>query len=1163
MEPIYKNQMNYNNGTLIFSPSDLTLYMESAFASWMEHYAILDPETTPEPDQSDVMMQLLQTKGNVHELATLTKLKAKGLSIADLSNININVALENTINAMQSGVDVIFQASLSKRPFHGRADFLVKVLGESMLGNYHYEIWDTKLSKTVKPNFIMQLCCYAEMLEELQGCLPNNISIILGNNEQVRLKTNNFFYYYQQLKNSFLLAHNNFNPSVRPDPTDSKSWGRWSNYVESLLLELDHLSQIANITRSQVKKLNKYGIQTMEQLVASENVRIPGININVLTRLKAQAKIQKDSFGKYPPLFQIRDAKANKKQGLALLPPHSPLDIFFDIEGFPLEEGGLEYLWGSVFFDENGDRQFKDLWAHNKKEEQQAFKDFINWVYLRWQQDPTMHIYHYANYEIAACRKLMGRYGVCEYEVDQLLRNEVFVDLYKIVKVGLLLGEPRYSIKNVEHLYRGKRNTAVGTGDESIVFYDNWREIPDGDSWQTSKILNFIREYNIDDCNSTQELVAWLRERQSSDNIKYIGKTKIIEPESKEEISLSIQLQDALLHRANQLTLENHQDATVAEIFAWSLEFHRRENKPLFWRFFDRLGMEDHELLDDFDCLANCMRTNTAPFKPTAKARNFAYEYKFEPDQEFKGIAETYYILGEETEDGKKCKVTLIKEHSNFAKGIIVLQAKNEPPRVMSLVPDEYINPDPMPKSIYAQAKAFYDHQLSGAILDFLRRSAPNIMGHKAGDPIAPSNDVKARMAQIIKAVINLNNSYLVIQGPPGAGKTYTAMHIIAELLKLGNRIGICSNSHKAINNLLINTAQYCMDHKIKALFICTKNTDPILDQLKVKVLENGKLSLEIQNACVVGTTVWGFARDDLANTFDYLFIDEAGQVSTANLIAISRSTKNIVLMGDQMQLDQPSQGSHPAESGSSVLGYLLHDLPTIPEELGVFLGTTYRMHSAINHFISNAIYDGKLKTDLNNDQQTIRVPVGYNGVLNKEAGIIFRAVEHEGNTQASDEEVYEIKQLANELLGRIFTNKKGEQRAIDWEDLLFLAPYNHQVNKLRQSLDKQAKVGSVDQFQGQEAPVVFLSMCASDASESPRGINFLFDQRRLNVAISRAQCLVIVVANPKLSQFTAKSVEQLSLINIFCYLLQCGQPNPPENSNQQYILQKYREAAW
>jgi uncharacterized protein len=1129
--------MNYHNGTLIFSPSDLTLYMDSPFASWMEHYAILYPETTPEPDQPDLMMGLLQAKGNAHEQATLAELTTKGLSIENLSKSDNTI--EGTINAMRTGVDIIYQASLAKLPFHGRADFLVKVAGASILGDYHYEIWDTKLSKTIKPNFIMQLCCYVDMLEDLQGCRPNNIGIILGNNEKVSLRTDNYFYYYQQLKNSFLSAHNNFNPKDRPDPADSKSWGRWTKYVETFLLEADHLSQIANITRSQIKKLNKSGIKTTQELINSENIRIPSINLNVLTKLKAQAKIQKESIDKGQPLFRIYVPEANQKQGLALLPPHSSLDIFFDIEGFPLEEDGLEYLWGSVFFDEHGNRQFKDFWAHNKTEERQAFKNFIEWAYLRWEQDPTMHIYHYANYEIAACRKLMGRYGICEYEVDQLLRNEVFVDLYKIVKGGLLLGEPRYSIKNVEHLYRDKRTTAIGTGDESIIFYDHWREIPDGDSWQTSKILNSIREYNIDDCNSTQELVVWLRQRQSENNIKYIGKTAVIEPEIKEDIAERIRLLDALLERSTQLAFNNNPDANIAEIFAWSLEFHRRENKPMFWRLFDRLGMEDHELLDDFNCLANCTRTNKAPFKPTPRARNLAYEYKFDPAQEFKGITKDYYILGEKTEDGKDCKVALVKEQSNFEEGIIVLQANNEPPSVINLVPDEHINPKPIPESIQTQAKAFYDNQLgSGAILNFLRRSIPNIRGHKPGKSIAPSNDVKEKLEQIIKAVINLNNSYLVIQGPPGTGKTYTAMHVIAELLKLGKRIGICSNSHKAINNLLINTAQYCKESKINASFICTNNTDPMLDQLKIKVLENAKLSLEIDQECVVGTTAWGFSRDDLANTFDYLFIDEAGQVSLANLIAISRSTKNIVLMGDQMQLAQPSQGTHPAESGSSILDYLLHDTPTIPEELGVFLGTTYRMHSAVNHFISSAIYDGKLKTDLNNDKQSIKIPYGYNGMLNKDAGIIFVPVEHEGNTQASDEEVDEIKKLVNELLGRIFTNKKGEQKSIGWEDMLFLAPYNHQVNKLQKSLGENAKVGSVDKFQGQEAPIVFLSMCASDASESPRGINFLFDKHRLNVAISRAQCLAIVVANPNLSQITASSVEQLSLVNIFCHLL-------------------------
>ena len=243
--------------------------------------------------------------------------------------------------------------------------------------------------------------------------------------------------------------------------------------------------------------------------------------------------------------------------------------------------------------------------------------------------------------------------------------------------------------------------------------------------------------------------------------------------------------------------------------------------------------------------------------------------------------------------------------------------------------------------------------------------------------------------------------------------------------------------------------------------------------------------------------------------------------------------------MGDQMQLGQPSQGSHPAKSGLSTLDYLLHDTPTIPENMGIFLGTTFRMHSAINQFISFAIYEGKLVADTNNDKQIVKVPEGYSGILEKNAGIIFVPVEHEGNTQASNEEVREIKKLTNELFGRTFINKEGEEQKINWSDILFVAPYNFQVNKLQEALGKEARVGSVDKFQGQEAPIVFLSMCASNAAESPRGLNFLFDKHRLNVAISRAQCLVIIVASPFLSQVSVTSIEQLEMINVFCRLMQ------------------------
>jgi len=470
------------------------------------------------------------------------------------------------------------------------------------------------------------------------------------------------------------------------------------------------------------------------------------------------------------------------------------------------------------------------------------------------------------------------------------------------------------------------------------------------------------------------------------------------------------------------------------------------------------------------------------------------------------------------------------------------LQTKLEPPQVITLVPDEYVGPDPIPHSIDQVVADHESGQLKRcAIIDFLVRSKPAFKVHRSG-PIAPSTEPNERLQQIIKAVQDLDNSYLTIQGPPGSGKTYTAKHVIAELVKSGARVGVTSNSHRAINNLLLSTALYCDEENIPASFICTRDTEPELGKAGISILKNAQLASKVEPACVIGTTAWGFARDDMAGELDYLFIDEAGQVAIANLIAMSRSAKNLVIMGDQMQLGQPSQGTHPVESGLSILDYLLHDSPTISDEMGVFLGTTYRMHSEINQFISQHIYEGKLEAHPDNDKRIIEVPENYRGLLNKSAGIIFCAVDHEGNTQASDEEVGEILSMAKELLGRKLIEISGESRPITWNDMLFVAPYNHQVSKLKQALGEQAKVGSVDKFQGQEAPIIFLSMCASDASESPRGLDFLFDRRRLNVAISRAQSLVIIVGNPGVGNVAVSRVEQLKLVNLFNALCSEGQ---------------------
>ena len=1130
--------MQLKDGKYFFSPSDLTCFMDSPFASWMDRCAMESPSIAPKKDPEDALKSVLQAKGFTHEDEQESNFRDQELSVFRVESTNSKEQVELTLSAMKNGVDVIAQARLENNQFLGFADFLIKVAGSSKLGDYHYEVWDTKLASKVKPTFAIQLCCYSEMLEAIQGVFPQNITVLLGTNEKVSLRTSDYFHYYLELKKSFLSTHIQFNSNNMPDPAESKSWGNWSAFAKQLLIEKDHLLQVANILRGQIKKLNQADIRTMKQLADTNMENIKGINPLVFQRLKAQASIQIASAGKSTPKFKIIKPDDGERSGLALLPPQSHLDVFFDIEGDPFDEGGLEYLWGNTYLNDQGERSFKDFWAHNRDQEKKAFEQFIHWVYERWQRDPSMHIYHYASYEITACRKLMGRYGVCEFEVDQLLRNEVFVDLYKLVKGCLILGEPKYSIKNVEHLYRGKRETAVAGGDASIAVYENWRELnaigEQGDTWQTSNILKDIRDYNIDDCDSTLELADWLRHQQKKYDISYLGKTEVVEPEVKEEATELTQLRDRLLEKALEYSTSDPKKEALFSNLAWILEFHRREAKPVFWRLFERLGLSHVELLDDLNCLACCERTRRDAFKPTPRARNLAYEFQFDPAQEFKGASNSFYLLGLEDENGKYLKANYLEEFSDLPNGLIVLQMKQESSDLITIVSDEHVNANPIPHSIYQVVEDYESGQLERcAIIDFLNRSKPVIKNYKEG-PIASSNDPNQRLHQVINAVRNLNNSYLTIQGPPGSGKSHTGKHIIAELVKTGAKIGVSSNSHKAINNLLLSTAKFCREEGINATFACTKETEPELIDAGVSILNNNNLANHVEPGCVLGTTAWGFSRDDMSEQLDYLFVDEAGQVSIANLVAMSRSSKNLVLMGDQMQLGQPSQGTHPAESGLSILDYLLHDTPTISNDMGVFLGTTYRMHSAVNQFISTHIYDGKLESHPDNDKRTIKVPNDYKGILNKEAGIIFSAVCHEGNTQASDEEVAEIETMVNQLLGRTFTELSDKSRPVTLDDMLFVAPYNHQVSKLKQVFGSQAKVGSVDKFQGQEAPIVFLSMCASDASESPRGLDFLFDKHRINVAISRAQSLAIIVGNPRMVSTPVNRVDQLKTINLF-----------------------------
>ena len=1125
-------------GPLVYSPSDLITFMDSAFDSWMERfYADYPDEVTP--DERDESLEILAKHGNTHELAFLKQLQKEGYDIAEIHTNNESARLE-TIAAMRQGREVIYQGFLQADEFAGLSDFLVKVDGASELGDFHYEVWDTKLSKKAKPYFIIQLCCYAEMLECIQGRLPGSVRVVLGDLTQKEFRTSEYFHNYLRLKNSFLEFQGRFSKEHPPENWIAGAHSRWKTVSEKFLEDRDDLSRIANIRKSQVDRLLKAGIRTVTELAESEKASVPQMTRETFDNLQRQAQAQIRSRNDGTTFFEVLVTPPGK--GLSMLPPASFNDVYFDMEGYPHIDGGLEYLWGAVF--ENGDAlEFIDWWAHDRAQEKIAFENFIDWVYARWRDDPGMHIYHYASYEVSAVRRLAGRHSTRLEQVDELLRHNVFVDLFHVVRQGLRVGEPSYSIKYVEHLYRGKRSGTVAKATDSVVFYERWIECQDGLTWQQSPILKEIRDYNELDCVSTQQLAAWLRARQKEHNIEYAGFQPEAPPVVRDLTEVGKLVAELL---ASAEKIDDPETQRVQRLLAWLLEFHRREDKPMWWRRFDRQKMSGDELYEDLDCLGNLKWVRTPP---ASLKRSLGYEYSFDPNQDTKMQEGDSVLIADSLTNTRI--VTLDRKRGRVV--IALGKSKPVPPEEICLIPDEYVDSRIISQSIHRIVDAWATGQkIPQCLEDLLFRREPNIKDRATGSVIADASDVQS----VVSAVSRMQETCLSIQGPPGTGKTYTASHTIVELLRQGKRVGITSNSHKAIDNLLEKVVEVARDEGVdlRGAKITPSGSDSN-SQTSIpgvrRIRGSGKFfaDQDFSSYNLVAGTAWLFSSDAAVRLVDYLFVDEAGQVCLANVTAMSPSAGNIVLLGDQMQLEQPTEGSHPGESGMSCLEYLLQDSATISDSMGIFLSITRRMHPDICEVISSAIYDSRLVAHEDNVNQVLIPPGQLSVGFNKRAGIVWCPVEHKGNTQASDEEVDAIEALINTLLRCCVSDKAGSINVLTLKDILIVSPYNMQVRKIATRIPS-ARVASIDKFQGQEAPVVILSMCASDGSSSARGLDFLFSRSRLNVAISRAKTLAFVVGSPRLLQAPCTSLTQMKLLSFFCQIVDAGKgqfepPNP------------------
>ena len=611
------------------------------------------------------------------------------------------------------------------------------------------------------------------------------------------------------------------------------------------------------------------------------------------------------------------------------------------------------------------DLRFRALWAHDRVQEKHAFAELMAFLMARLTRSPGAHLYHYAAYEKTALRRLASMHAISETAVDEILRTNRMVDLYRVVRESVRVGEPSYSIKDLERFYMPARTTAVVSGGDSLVIYDRFRETGE------SSLLNDLRDYNRDDCLSTFLLRNWLIERAKESGhwpptAEAMTARPVGEPESEDDGAVKreeMERAQAALEAA-LISDPKAKDAEARQLMADLVGFHHREAKPTWWAFFDRQEQSAEELQDDEECLGGCVADGKDWIGQDKRSLTFRYRY---PEQETKlreGVAVCIAATGEPAG-----AIFALDEASR----IVTLKrsaAKGELPKELSLMPGGLVNTDPLRDTVWAVARDMvsggHNFPHIGALL---RREAPRVLGRPLGVPIIEPVDREDpdRLLEASKrAVLALDRSWLVIQGPPGAGKTYTTSHLAVSLIQAGKTVGIASNSHKAIDNVL---------HAIEDRLIECSEPVRLLGQKKdsgdegfagrgfiESVTSNKDMDPTIP---IIAGTAWAFSNPELTTSRDVLFVDEAGQVSLGNLVAMAAAAKSIVLVGDQMQLGQPIQGVHPRDSGRSALDHLLEGHAVVPPERGIFLPKTWRMHPDLCSFVSAAVYEGKLHSEL------------------------------------------------------------------------------------------------------------------------------------------------------------------------------------------------------
>ncbi|HET7029806.1 MAG TPA: TM0106 family RecB-like putative nuclease [Candidatus Limnocylindrales bacterium] len=1187
--------MQLIDGRPVYAATDLVAFLACEHLTQLERAALA--ELIKRPMRDDPELDIIRKRGFEHERRFLDDLVASGRTTATIQldgsiaddGERLRAAQAETVAAMRAGSDVIYQATFFDGTWRGHADFLLRVDDESRpsaWGSWHYEVADTKLARHVKASAVLQICTYVDLLEALQGVRPEWMHVALGGSarEVERLRVDDFLAYFRSVRRRFLATTESgdpplFPPRTYPEPVEHCDVCRWAAECAAQRRADDHLSLVAGISARQRRALAARGVDTLAGLGRLElplDPPLEGTSAGALTRVREQARIQLEGRlagdHRYELLLPGPGAELERERGLATLPEPSPSDLFFDIEGDPYAfDDGLDYLFGVLEMDGT----FHAFWSRDERGEfspageRHAFEQLVDFVTERHRADPTLHVYHYAPYEPTALKRLMGRYGTREDEIDRLLRGGVLVDLLRAVRQSLRASVESYSIKKLEPFYGFEREVDLRDAGSSIVAFEEWLELGEGDR-PASDHLDRIERYNRDDVISNRRLRDWLEERRVELGLRTgqeVPRPADLEPELPEDLTRERAHVDDL---AARLTLgvapdradrssETHARWLLAQLLGW----HRREDKSMWWQFFEWMKQSTPaELVEESEPIGRLEPLEL--IETDAKGRE-TWRYRF-PDQELDLGPDGVYDPAKAHERPNDSPFTwgagdVVR--LNLAAGTVDLRRPSGEPHPESIVPLNWFRTQDHQESLIQLAEWVVEHGIDGdgphEAARALLLGRPPRLGQADGAPIRRPSESDLEAA--VRSGLSLDRTTLPIQGPPGSGKTYNGARMIVALLARGKRVGITATSHKVIGNLIREVQAAAADPAtVGALtadvrIIQHGPADKVVEHDDVVRAKDGadvRARLDAGVSNLAAGTTWLWASRRMIDSVDVLVVDEAGQISLANVVAVARATSSLVLLGDPQQLDQPLRGSHPPGADRSALAHILDGQATMPPDRGLFLERTWRLHPDLCAYTSEAFYDDRLEPEPDLGRQRLATRVS----LVAGTGPRLLEVPTAGADNESPDEAEAVAALARSIVdgGTTWTDRKGTSHPVTWDQVLIVAPYNAQVAAISRLLPAGARVGTVDKFQGQEAPISIYSMTSSTPELAPRGLEFLYSRNRLNVATSRARCIAVVALSPELLHVRARNPAQMRLANALCRLAELATPavglDPPRTSS-------------